>query len=53
MSSPVLASKKTRDFNPNIFLATPEDYVKATERVYHAGGAASFIDLPVVPAQTR
>jgi predicted acyl esterase len=33
---------------PNIFLAKPADYVKATQRVYHAPGAASQIALPVV-----
>jgi hypothetical protein len=27
--------------------------VKATQRIYHAGGAASFIDLPVVPVQQQ
>jgi predicted acyl esterase len=33
---------------PNIFLAKPADYVKATQRVYHAPGEASHIALPVV-----
>jgi predicted acyl esterase len=33
---------------PNIFLATPSDYVKATQRIHHAPGALSFISLPVV-----
>ncbi len=33
---------------PNIFFAKPADYVKATQRVYHAGDTASFIELPVV-----
>jgi hypothetical protein len=32
----------------NIFFARPDDYRKATERVYHAIGAASFIEMPVV-----
>jgi uncharacterized protein len=32
----------------NIFFARPADYVKATQRVFHAGSAASYIDLPVV-----
>jgi hypothetical protein len=36
---------------PNIFFAKPQDYVKATQRVFHAAGAASFIGLPVVPAK--
>ena len=33
---------------PNIFFAKPGDYVKAAQRVYHAAGAASAIELPVV-----
>ena len=32
----------------NIFFAKPSDYVKATQRVYHAPGEASYIDLPLV-----
>ena len=41
----------TQTFVFNIFFAKPEDYIKATQRIYHAVGAASFIDLPVVPAR--
>jgi predicted acyl esterase len=33
---------------PNIFFAKPADYVKATQRVYHAPGQASYVALPVV-----
>jgi predicted acyl esterase len=44
-----LYDRNPQTFVPNIFLAKPDDYVKATQRVYHAPGAASFIDLPVVP----
>jgi len=33
---------------PNIFFAQAGDYKKATDRVYHAPGQASFIELPVV-----
>jgi putative CocE/NonD family hydrolase len=43
-----LYDRNPQTFVPNIFLAKPEDYVKATQRVYHLSGAASFIDLPVV-----
>jgi putative CocE/NonD family hydrolase len=43
-----LYDRNPQTFVPNIFLAKPEDYKKATQRVYHAPGAASFIDLPVV-----
>ena len=45
-----LYDRNPQTFVPNIFFARPEDYVKATLRVYHTEGAASFIDLPVVPA---
>ncbi len=43
-----LYDRNPQTFVPNIFFAKPEDYVKATQRIYHAPGAASFIDLPVV-----
>ena len=45
-----LYDRNPQTFVPNIFFAKPEDYVKATQRVYHAAGTASFISLPVVPA---
>jgi putative CocE/NonD family hydrolase len=44
-----LYDRNPQTFVPNIFFAKPQDYVKATQRVYHANGAASFIDLPIVP----
>ena len=43
-----LYDRNPQTFVPNIFFAKPSDYAKATQRVYHAQGAASFIDLPVV-----
>jgi putative CocE/NonD family hydrolase len=46
-----LYDRNPQTFVPNIFFAKPQDYVKATQRVYHATGAVSFIDLPVVPAK--
>jgi len=46
-----LYDRNPQTFVPNIFFAKPEDYIKATQRVYHALGAASFIGLPVVPAR--
>jgi hypothetical protein len=46
-----LYDRNPQKFVPSIFFATSEDYVKATQRIYHAVGAASFIDLPVVPAE--
>ena len=38
-----LYDRNPQTFVPNIFFARPEDYVKATQRVYHASGQASFI----------
>ena len=46
-----LYDRNPQTFVPNIFFAKPDDYVKATQRIYHAPGAASFIDLPVVSTQ--
>jgi hypothetical protein len=43
-----LYDRNPQAFVENIFWARPEDYRKATERVYHAPGAASAIELPVV-----
>jgi putative CocE/NonD family hydrolase len=45
-----LYDRNPQTFVPNIFWAKPDDYKKATQRVYHAKGEASFIALPVVPA---
>jgi uncharacterized protein len=46
-----LYDRNPQTFVPNIFFAKPEEYTKATQRVYHAPGNASFIDLPVVSAK--
>jgi putative CocE/NonD family hydrolase len=43
-----LYDRNPQTFVPNIFWAKPEDYQKATQRIYHAPGHASFIELPVV-----
>jgi putative CocE/NonD family hydrolase len=43
-----LYDRNPQTFVPNIFLAKPADYVKATQRVYHAPARASFVALPVV-----
>jgi hypothetical protein len=43
-----LYDRNPQTFVPNIFWAKPEDYRKATQRVYHAPGRATFIELPVV-----
>jgi putative CocE/NonD family hydrolase len=43
-----LYDRNPQTFVPNIFWARPEDYRKAVQRVYHAPGQASFIELPLV-----
>ena len=43
-----LYDRNPQTFTPSIFFAKPGDYVKATQRVFHAGDNASFISLPVV-----
>jgi predicted acyl esterase len=45
-----LYDRNPQTFVPNIFFAKAGDYVKATQRIYHAGPAASFVALPVVSA---
>ncbi len=46
-----LYDRNPQKFVPNIFWAKPGDYQKAVQRVYHAPGHASFIELPVVEAK--
>jgi predicted acyl esterase len=46
-----LYDRNPQTFVPNIFFAKPEDYKKATERVYHSAGQASYVELPVVSGQ--
>ncbi len=46
-----LYDRNPQKFVPNIFWAKPGDYQKAVQRVYHAPGHASFIELPVVEAE--
>jgi putative CocE/NonD family hydrolase len=43
-----LYDRNPQTFVPNIFWAKLGDYHKATQRVYHQAGEASFIELPVV-----
>jgi len=45
-----LYDRNPQTFVPNIFWAKPGDYRKATQRVYHAPGQASFVELPLVTA---
>jgi len=43
-----LYDRNPQTFVPSIFWAKAEDYRKAVQRVYHAPGQASFVELPVV-----
>ena len=43
-----LYDRNPQTFVPNIFWAKPGDYKKATQRVYHSPGQASFVELPNV-----
>jgi hypothetical protein len=43
-----LYDRNPQTYVPNIFDAKPADYQKATQRVWHTPGTASFISLPVV-----
>jgi putative CocE/NonD family hydrolase len=46
-----LYDRNPQTFVPNIFWAKPGEYRKAVQRVYHAPGRASFIELPLVEAR--
>ncbi len=43
-----LYDRNPQTFVPNIFWAKAADYRKAVQRIYHAAGQASFIELPMV-----
>jgi len=42
-----LYDRNPQTFVPSIFDAKPEDFVKATQRVWHTPNNASFVELPV------
>ena len=46
-----LYDRNPQTFVPNIFWAKPENYKKATQRVYHTPGEESYIELPVVKTE--
>jgi putative CocE/NonD family hydrolase len=46
-----LYDRNPQTFVPNIFWAKPEDYRQATQRVYHAPGEESFVELPLMEKQ--
>ena len=43
-----LYDRNPQTFVKSIFWAKPEDYKKATQRIYNTPGKASFIELPLV-----
>jgi len=43
-----LYDRNPQTFVPNIFWAKPADYQKAVQRIFHAPGQTSFIELPLV-----
>jgi predicted acyl esterase len=43
-----LYDRNPQTFVPNIFWAAPGAYRKAVQRVHHAPGQASFVELPLV-----
>jgi putative CocE/NonD family hydrolase len=43
-----LYDRNPQTFVPNIMLAKPEDYAKATQRIWHIPDEASAIELPVI-----
>jgi hypothetical protein len=45
-----LYDRNPQTFVPSIFQAQPGDYRKAVQRVWHAPGRESFVELPVVKA---
>ncbi len=44
-----LYDRNPQRFVPNIFDAQVTDYQKATQRIWHTSGEASYISLPIVP----
>lgn len=46
-----LYDRNPQTFVPSIFWARPEDYQSAVQRVFHAPGRASFVELPLVVAR--
>ncbi len=48
-----LYDRNPQTFVPSIFWAQPEDFHKATQRIYHASGEASYLELPLVRQSMR
>jgi putative CocE/NonD family hydrolase len=43
-----LYDRNPQTFVPNMFYAKPDDYRKATQRIYHSSAEATYIALPVL-----
>ncbi len=43
-----LYDRNPQTFVPSIFTARPSDFRRAVQRIYHAPGRESFVELPVV-----
>jgi predicted acyl esterase len=43
-----LYDRNPQQFVPSIFWARPEQFQKAVQRIYHAPGQSSFVELPLV-----
>jgi uncharacterized protein len=48
-----LYDRNPQRFVPNIFQAKPEDYEKATQRIWHTPGKASYISLPIIKLDSK
>lgn len=48
-----LYDRNPQIYLPNIFNAKPEDYKRATQRIWHTPGSESFISLPVVDTEAK
>ena len=48
-----LYDRNPQKFVPNIFDAKPADYQQATQRIWHTPGQASYLSLPIVPANAQ
>ena len=46
-----LYDRNPQTFVPSIFMARPNDYQSATQRIYRGAGQASYVSLPVVGGQ--
>ncbi len=46
-----LYDRNPQKFVKNIFFAKPDDYIKATQRVYHEPDHASYVELPLVTSK--